>query len=183
MTLEPKTTHQIAAVRTQIDNIDEQILKLINQRAQAAQKVAELKRQLCDNADFYRPEREAQVLKRIKDLNPGPLNSETIRWIFREIMSACLALEQPLKVAFLGPAGTFTQAATLKHFGHAIDTASMATIPEVFREVESGACHYGVVPIENSSEGIISHTLDTFIRSNLNICGEVSLRIHQHLLS
>jgi chorismate mutase/prephenate dehydratase len=103
--------------------------------------------------------------------------------LFREIMSACLALEQPMRIAFLGPEGTFTQSAALKHFGHSVETVAMASIPDIFREVESGACHYGVVPVENSTEGMISHTLDMFINSGLQICGEVSLRIHHHLMS
>jgi chorismate mutase/prephenate dehydratase len=103
--------------------------------------------------------------------------------LFREIMSVCLALEQPLKVAFLGPEGTFTQTAALKHFGHAVQTHSMGSIPDIFREVEAGACHYGVVPVENSTEGVISHTLDTFLNSPLRICGEVTLRIRHNLLS
>lgn len=169
-------------IRARIDAVDGQILELFNQRAVAAQEVAEIKRSHNPEVQFYRPEREAEVLRRIKDLNTGPLNDEAVARLFREIMSACLALEQPLRIAFLGPAGTFTQAAALKHFGHAVHTVPLATIPDLFREVESGACHYGVVPVENSTEGVISHTLDMFMRSPLRICGEVALRIHQHLL-
>ena len=174
---------KLSAIRDRIDALDQQIQDLLNARAEAAQEVARIKLASDPNAEFYRPEREAEVLRRVKERNTGPLDSEEIARLFREIMSACLALEQPLKIAFLGPEGTFTQAAALKHFGHSVTTISLGAIPDVFREVESGACHYGVVPVENSTEGVISHTLDTFLNSPLSICGEVTLRIHHHLLS
>ncbi len=114
--------------------------------------------------------------------NDGPLNDEEMARLFREIMSACLALEDPVKVAFLGPEGTFTQQASLKHFGHSAVCVPMAAIDEVFREVAAGAVNYGVVPVENSTEGVVSHTLDSFLDSSLKICGEVVLRIHQHMM-
>jgi chorismate mutase/prephenate dehydratase len=114
--------------------------------------------------------------------NKGPVSNEEMARLFREIMSACLALEQPMKIAFLGPEGTFTQAAALKHFGHSVITVPLATIDEVFREVEAGSANYGVVPVENSTEGVITHTLDRMISSPLQINGEVTLRIHQHLM-
>ena len=174
---------QLATIRDRIDAIDEQIQDLINQRAAAAQEVARIKRAASDDAVFYRPEREAQVLRRVKARNQGPLDGEEMARIFREIMSACLALEQPLKVAFLGPEGTFTQAAALKHFGHSVTTVPIGSIRDIFQEVEAGNCHYGVVPVENSTEGVISHTLDMFLNSPLRICGEVALRIHHNLLS
>jgi len=174
---------ELNQLRTQIDSLDEQILKLISDRAACAQKVAEVKRAENPEAEFYRPEREAEVLKRIIELNPGPLGDEEMARLFREIMSACLALEQSLKVAYLGPEGTFTQAAVLKHFGYSVGTEPMGSITEVFREVEARACQFGVVPIENSTEGVVNHTLDCFLQSPLKICGEVELRIHQHLLS
>lgn len=177
------TELHLQTIRVQIDAIDDQILELINRRATAAKEVADLKRDLIEKNSFYRPEREAQVLRRMQAQNDGPLDNATIARLFREIMSVCLSLEQPLRIAFLGPAGTFTQAAALKHFGHAVTTAPLAAISDVFRDVESGACHYGVVPIENSTEGVITHTLDMFLRSPLRICGEVGLRIHQHLLA
>jgi chorismate mutase/prephenate dehydratase len=123
-----------------------------------------------------------EVLRLVKERNQGPLDGETMARLFREIMSACLALEQPLEVAFLGPEGTFTQAAALKHFGHAMRSVPLGSIPDVFREVESGSANFGVVPVENSTEGVISHTLDMFMRSTLRICGEVTLRIHHQLL-
>lgn len=174
---------RLGEIREQIDSIDQEILRLLNQRAEAAQEVAGIKLSHDPNAQFYRPEREAQVLRKIKERNAGPLHDETAARLFREIMSACLALEKPLEIAFLGPEGTFTQAAALKHFGHAVRTVPQGSIADVFRDVESGACHYGVVPVENSTEGVISHTLDMFMRSPLRISGEVTLRIHHHLLS
>lgn len=171
-------------LRDRIDSIDSQIQMLINERASCAQKVAEVK--LAEQGDesvvFYRPEREAQVLRRVMDRNEGPLGNEEMAKIFRQIMSSCLALEKPMRIAFLGPEGTFTQQAALKHFGKSIISAPMAAIDEVFREVESGAANYGVVPVENSTEGVVNHTLDSFRDSRLKICGEVEERIHHHLL-
>jgi chorismate mutase / prephenate dehydratase len=172
----------LGQLRGQIDGIDHQILTLISERAKCAQQVAEVK-QAEGDAVYFRPEREAQVLRNIMEKNQGPLDNEEMARLFREIMSACLALEQPVKVAFLGPEGTFTQEAALKHFGHSAVTVSMSAIDEVFREVDAGAVNYGVVPVENSTEGVINHTLDTFLDSTLNICGEVELRIHHHLLA
>jgi len=172
----------LSGMRERIDGIDGEILRLISERAACARQVAEIKNANGDT-QFYRPEREAAVLRRIKEQNPGPLEDEEIARLFREIMSACLALEQRLSVAFLGPAGTFTQAAALKHFGHSVLTLPLGDISDIFREVEAGSCHYGVVPVENSTEGVISHTLDRFMRSPLRISGEVSLRIHHHLMS
>lgn len=176
-------TGELLQLREEIDAIDEQMSKLISDRARCAQKVAEVKKGAgASVADFYRPEREAQVLRKVMENNAGPLSNEEMGRLFREIMSACLALEHPVRVAFLGPEGTFTQQAALKHFGHSAVCVSMSAIDEVFREVESGAVEYGVVPVENSSEGIVNHTLDNFFESGLKICGEVALRIHQHLL-
>lgn len=173
---------QLAQIRDRIDALDEQIQCLINARAAAAQEVANIKLASDPQAFFYRPEREAQVLRMVKARNQGPLDGEEMARLFREIMSSCLALEQPLNIAYLGPQGTFTQAAALKHFGHSVSTVPMASISDVFQEVETGLCHYGVVPVENSSEGVISHTLDMFLNSPLQICGEVTLRIHHNLL-
>ncbi|MDF2445545.1 MAG: chorismate mutase/prephenate dehydratase [Moraxellaceae bacterium] len=176
-----KTT--LDQVRQKIDTLDEQIQILINQRAQCAQQVAEIKKAEDPNATvFYRPEREAQVLQKVMARNQGPLDPEEMARLFREIMSACLALEHPMRIAFFGPAGTFTQAAALKHFGHSVQTVPLATIDEVFREVEAGAVNYGVVPVENSTEGVVTHTADSFITSTVRIIGEVQLRIHHHLL-
>jgi chorismate mutase / prephenate dehydratase len=173
--------NKLSQLREQIDAIDNQLLTLISERAGCAQQVAEVKQEAGDTT-YFRPEREAQVLRNIMEKNQGPLGNEEMARLFREIMSACLALEQPIKVAFLGPEGTFTQEAALKHFGHSAVTVSMNAIDEVFREVDAGAANYGVVPVENSTEGVINHTLDTFLDSSLLICGEVELRIHHHLL-
>jgi len=171
-------------LRDEIDRIDNEVQQLINARAKCAQQVAEAKKRIegTDDVLFYRPEREAQVLRSVMARNEGPVDDEEMARIFREIMSVCLALEQPMKIAFLGPEGTFTQSAALKHFGHSVTSVPMASIDEVFREVESGAAHYGVVPVENSTEGMVNSTLDSFMRSSLKICGEVELRIHQNLL-
>lgn len=174
---------QLSALRDRIDDIDARIGGLISERASCAQAVAEVKKASGEQqVTYYRPEREAQVLRRAMERNAGPLSDEVIARLFREIMSACLALEEPIKVAFLGPEGTFTQQASLKHFGSGAVTRPMSVIDEVFREVEAGAVNYGVVPVENSTEGVVTHTLDNFIGSNLKICGEVELRIHHHLM-
>lgn len=176
---------ELQALRVRIDALDEKILELISQRARCAQEVGHIKMASLaegEEAVFYRPEREAQVLKRIMELNKGPLDNEEMARLFREIMSTCLALEQPLKVAYLGPEGTFSQAAALKHFGQAVISKPMAAIDEIFREVAAGAVSFGVVPVENSTEGAINHTLDSFLEHDLVICGEVELRIHHHLL-
>lgn len=173
---------QLDQIRERIDALDGQIHDLLNERAEAAMEVARVKLAADPNAVFYRPEREAQVLRNIKERNQGPLDDEEVARLFREIMSACLALERPLRIAYLGPAGTFTQAAALKQFGHSVRTEPMGSISDVFQEVETEAADYGVVPVENSTEGVINHTLDMFLKSPLQICGEVSLRIHHNLL-
>ena len=176
------TDDKLGQLRDQIDGLDHKILGLISERARCAQEVAQVKTAVDPSAVFYRPEREAQVLRKIMSENDGPLNDEEMARLFREIMSACLALEEPVKVAFLGPEGTFTQQAAMKHFGHSAVTVPMSAIDDVFREVAAGAVTYGVVPVENSTEGVVSHTLDSFMDSSLKICGEVELRIHQNLL-
>lgn len=176
---------ELKALRLRIDSLDEKILELISERARCAQDVARVKMASLPEGEkpvFYRPEREAWVLKHIMERNQGPLDNEEMARLFREIMSSCLALEQPLKVAYLGPEGTFTQAAALKHFGHAVISSPMAAIDEVFREVAAGAVNFGVVPVENSTEGAVNHTLDSFLEHDMVICGEVELRIHHHLL-
>ncbi|MFZ2451790.1 MAG: prephenate dehydratase [Methylovulum miyakonense] len=172
----------LAELRERIDSIDAEILRLLNQRATCAMEVAKTKIAQGEVGTFYRPDRESLVLRRIQDLNQGPLSNETVIRFFREIMSACLALEKPLEVAFLGPEGTFTQQAAFKHFGHAVKTVPAATINEIFNAVETRLCQFGVVPVENSTEGVISHTLDRLLVSPLKICGEVEIRVHQNLL-
>ncbi len=179
-----KETQLLGKLRDKIDDIDSKLGELFSARAQCAMDVAEVKSQFSDQtqATFYRPEREAQVLRRAMERNKGPLKNEEVGRLFRELMSACLALENPINVAYLGPQGTYTQEAALKHFGQSAVTASMSSIDAVFREVASGAVQYGVVPVENSTEGVVTHTLDSFLESNVKICGEVVLRIHHHLL-
>jgi chorismate mutase/prephenate dehydratase len=173
---------KLEELRGRIDALDEQIQALINTRAEYARDVAGVKVSEGEDTQFYRPEREAAILRRVSERNTGPVPDETMVRLFREIMSACLALEKQLSVAYLGPEGTFTQAAAIKQFGHAVKTLALDSLDDVFREVEAGAADYGVVPVENSTEGVISHTLDLFQQSPLSICGEVELRIHHHLL-
>ncbi|MCC5795244.1 MAG: prephenate dehydratase [Chromatiales bacterium] len=172
----------LQGLRQRIDEVDTRIHELIAERARIAQQVAVAKGAGGGAVDYYRPEREAEVLRKVVTRNEGPLSDEEMVRLFREIMSACLAQEQPLKVGYLGPEGTFTQAAVNKHFGHSVRALPLATIDEVFHEVESGAADFGVVPIENSTEGTVNHTLDMFLNSPLKICGEVEMRIHQHLM-
>ncbi len=172
----------LSELRDKIDAIDEQILQLINQRATYAIDVAKTKIAQGEQGTFYRPDRESLVLRRIMELNQGPLPDLTAVRFFRELMSACLALEKPMDIAFLGPEGTFTQQAVFKHFGHAVKTIPVTTINEIFSAVESDNCQFGVVPVENSTEGVISHTLDRFSTSLLQICGEVEIRVHQNLM-
>ena len=179
-------------VRVDIDRIDRDIQALINRRAACAREVADIKLaeilaaraqgEPGQEVNYYRPEREAQVLQSIMQRNKGPLPAQEVAHIFREIVSACLALERPQQVAYLGPEGTFTQAAAIKHFGHAALCNSCATIDAVFAQVQSGSSDYGVVPVENSTEGMVSHTIDNFMNSPLKIAGEVELPITHHLL-
>jgi chorismate mutase/prephenate dehydratase len=167
----------LAGLRAKIDAIDEQLLRLLNERARCAQAIGHLK-----SGPIYRPEREAQVLAGVAQSNPGPLQAQHVQQIFRNIMSACLALERPLSVAFLGPEGTFSQAAAVKQFGAAATAVACASIDDVFRQVESEAADYGVVPVENSTEGAIGRSLDLMVESPLKVCGETLLRIHHNLL-
>lgn len=169
---------ELLNLRNDIDRLDEEILARLAERARNAQRIGVIKQ-----GNLYRPEREAQVLRRLADANPGPLPDVAVQRIFREIMSACLALEKPLKVAYLGPAGTFSESASRKHFGSAPNFVPMAAIDDVFRAVEAGNADYGVVPVENSTEGAVGGTLDLLLANPVRICGEVKLRIHQHLLS
>ena len=174
---------QLADVRSRIDQIDRDIQALIAERARMAHQVGKAKGKLAQAVDYYRPEREAQVLRMVVDRNEGPLSDELLVHVYREIMSACLAQQEPLKIGYLGPEGTFSQQATLKHFGRSAIGLPMASIEEVFAEVEAGNADFGVVPVENSGQGTIQVTLDMFLTSNLKICGEVELRVNQYLLS
>jgi len=170
-------------LRIQIDALDKKIQQLIGERADLATEVAKVKTATDKNSIFYRPEREAQVLRGIIERNQSLLKDKDMAHIFREIMSACLALEQGLNVAYLGPEGTFTQEAALKHFGHAVSTLDCGSIDEIFHQVEKGNADYGVVPIENSSNGVIGGTIDMLYSQNLKICGEVEIAISHQLMS
>lgn len=173
----------IESIRKRIDGVDRQLHALINQRADLARQVGISKHAQGKLVDFYRPEREAEVLRMALERNgDGPLRDEEILRLFREIMSACLAQEKPLKVAYLGPEGTYSQSAVLKHFGHSVRALALASIDEVFQEVQAGNADFGVVPVENSSEGAVNSTLDRFLTTSLQICGEVELRVHHNLM-
>ena len=166
-------TPDLATLRDRIDGIDREIQALISERARFAAQVGKAKGMLARAVDYYRPERESQVLRRVVDRNEGPLDNAVLVRVFREIMSACLAQQEPLKVGYLGPEGTHTQQAALKHFGHSVKALPLASIEEVFQEVEAGHADFGVVPVENSTQGTIQSTLDMFLPSHVRICGEV----------
>lgn len=175
---------EISAIRGQIDSVDEQLHMLINRRAELARAVGISKHASGHLVDFYRPEREAEVLRMALARNRnGALRDEEVLRLFREIMSACLAQEKPLKVAYLGPEGTYAQSAVLKHFGHSVRALSLASIDEVFQEVQAGNADFGVVPVENSTEGTVNNTLDRFLSTSLHICGEVELRVQHNLMA
>ncbi len=174
---------ELSAARSRIDAIDAQIQQLIQERAVFAQQVGKAKGPLKAAVDYYRPEREAQVLRMVIERNLGPLSAEEMVRLFREIMSSCLAQQEPLKIGFLGPEGTFSEQAVMKHFGQAARRLPLSSIEEVFQEVEAGNADFGVVPIENSGEGAVHSTLDMFFDSALKMCGEIELRVHQFLLS
>jgi chorismate mutase / prephenate dehydratase len=173
----------LSQARERIDGIDRNIQQLIAERAGWAHQVGKAKGPLKAAVEYYRPEREAQVLRMVVDRNEGPLSDEMLVRLFREIMSACLAQQEPLKVGYLGPEGTFSEQAVRKNFGHSAHGLPLANIEEVFQEVENGNADFGVVPVENSGQGTIQITLDMFLTSNLKICGEVELRVRQFLLS
>lgn len=176
-------TTSLLEIRQRIDALDTKLLELLAERAKCAETVGKIKRTAGEtDICFYRPEREAQILRRMVETNQGPLKNQHITRIYRAIISSCLGLEQCLKIAYLGPEGSYTEAAAQKHFSDGVNMLSLTTIAQVFREVEVGTVDYGVVPIENSTEGIVSHTLDLFVQSPLSICGEVQLPIHHSLL-
>ncbi|NOT16031.1 MAG: prephenate dehydratase [Methylotenera sp.] len=172
-------SEQLKQHRDQIDAIDEQVLKLVNARAKLARDIGSLK----EDGVIYRPEREAQVLRRLQANNTGPLSDEAVSNIFRSVMSNCRALEKAISIAFLGPLGTYSEEAALKQFGLGCGAVVCGSIDEVFRTIEAGQADYGVVPVENSTEGAIGLTLDLLLASPLKICGEVTLPIHHCLLS
>ena len=167
--------------REAIDVLDREILARLNERAMHAKAIGTLK--AGSGGAAYRPDREAQVLARLCDVNGGPLSDAAVIGVFRQVMSACLALEQKLRIAYLGPAGTFSHAAVGRHFGPFVDALPYATIDEIFRAAEAGQADYAVVPVENSTEGAVGRTLDLMYTTELSICGEIKLRVQQNLLS
>ncbi len=174
----PTPPADLSALREAIDALDARLLAMLNERAGYARQVGMLK-----VGQAYRPEREAQVLMRIKELTEGPLPDEVVARLFREIMSACLALERPVTVAYLGPKGTFSERAAVKHFGEGAVTLPCASIDEVYRNVESNAADFGVIPVENSTEGAVGRSLDLMPQTTLKTCGEVLVRIHHNLMA
>ncbi len=169
---------KLKALRARIDSIDDAILQLVSERASIAQQVGHAK----NGEKIYRPEREAQIVRRLRETNPGPLSGEVVERLIREIISSCRALEQATRIAYLGPAGTFSQQAVFKHFGHEAEALAEADIDACFHAVETGRADFAVVPVENSTEGAIARTLDLIVSSPLKICSEVMLPIHQALM-
>jgi len=178
--LSAPTDPELLALRNQIDALDSQLLKLLNERAHVAEQVGEIKRR--DGTPFFRPDRVAQVISKIKTANPGPLKGEHVAAIWREIMSACLALESPQRVAVLGPFGTFCEQAAIEYFGGAADLIYCANFDEVFHATASGSAQYGVVGVENMTEGVVTRSLDLFLHTPCHVVGEVSLLIRHNLL-
>jgi chorismate mutase / prephenate dehydratase len=172
---------KIDEIRLKIDQLDAHILKLMNDRAELAVKIGKLKKE--NNIRPHAPDRELEIIRKIKSRNNGPLSGEAVKRIFREIMSACLALQKPPSVAYFGPEATFTHLAAMEKFGGSAVFVPVKSIGDVFREVEKTRCDYGVVPVENSIEGMVNYTIDMFVDSDLKICGEIALLINQHLLS
>ncbi|MFZ3175292.1 MAG: prephenate dehydratase [Thiobacillus sp.] len=168
----------LKALRARIDSIDDAVLQLVSERAGIAQQVGRAK----NGEKIYRPEREAQIVRRLREANPGPLSGDTVERLIREIMSACRAVEVITRVAYLGPVGTFSQQAVYKHFGHEVEALAETDIDACFQAVETGRADFALVPVENSTEGAIGRTLDLIVESPLKICGEVMLPIHQTLM-
>ena len=171
----------LAKLRTRIDAVDRGLLKLLNERAGLAAEVAEAKRS--DGSSFYRPERERALIDKLQSLNTGPFPGDAIRPVFQEVISACLSLEEGISVAYLGPEATFTHQAVKRHFGTSATTVPCGTIDSVFKEVERGITPFGVVPVENSSEGVVNHTLDCFVDSSLKIVAEIVVDVEHCLLA
>ncbi|MGN1056548.1 MAG: prephenate dehydratase [Comamonas sp.] len=180
MSTEPQASPELLQLRNQIDTLDRQLLELVNQRAHVAEQVGEIKKK--EGSAFFRPDRVAQVIEKIKNNNPGPLKNAHVAAIWREIMSACLALEAPQRVAVLGPEGTFCEEAAVQYFGGAADLMYCSTFEEVFQATAAGSAQYGVVGVENSTEGVVNRTLDMFRSSPCHIVGEVSMLIRHNLL-
>jgi len=178
--VQPREEVQLASLRASIDALDEQLLALLARRAQLAREVGQLKAH--QETPVWRPEREATIIARLRDRNPGPLSGAAIESIWREVISACRDVERRLRIAYLGPPGTFSELALLKHFGQSVDTLPCPSIDEVFRSAESGRADFGIVPVENSSEGAVNRSLDLMLQSPLRISAEVSLAVRHNLL-
>ncbi len=179
--MDEKVKENLNKLRQEIDKIDKEIINLLKKRANIAKKIGEIKKRF--NLPTFVPEREYQIYKKIESIDTSPLSPLAVKSIFREIISACRSVEEPLKVGFLGPKGTFSELAVNKYFGSSVEKVPLSTIKEVFEEVEKDRVNYGVVPIENSIEGIVSFTADSFLESNLKICGEIYIPIALHLLT
>jgi chorismate mutase/prephenate dehydratase len=171
----------VDGLRAEIDRLDDELLALLNRRAHLVEDVARLKQ--TTGHPFYAPHRERAIIDRLQEANPGPFPTEAIRPVFQEVISACLSLERGMRIAFLGPEGTFTHQAVKRHFGTSAPALPCGSITAVFDEVERGAAEFGVVPVENSSEGVVSHTLDSFLDSPLVICAEIALTVDQCLMA
>ena len=172
---------ELDELRKEIDRVDRQIVSLLNERYNIVKEVGEWKH--AHNQPVYVPEREKMLLEKLESTNPGPMPNPTLRAIYREIMSGAIRLEEPLKVAYLGPEATYTHLAAKTRFGNSVEYVSRVSIPDVFHEVENNRCNYGVVPVENSTEGVVNHTLDLLTTSDVNVCGEIDLDIRHCLLS
>lgn len=166
-------------LRRQIDALDDELLALVNRRAGLAGRIGALKK----GAAVYRPEREAEILRRMTKTNPGPLAAERVTGVFREVISACRGLEEAIRVTYLGPEGTFSEQAVRQHFGRAVEAQPTASVDEAFRQCEEGAVQFTVVPVENSTEGVVGRTLDLLLTTPLRVCGEIELRVQQNLLA
>jgi chorismate mutase/prephenate dehydratase len=171
--------NELDKLRGEIDRLDDELVRLLNRRASLARDIGALK----NGAPAYRPEREAAVLRRVGEASAGPLSAQRVAAVFREVISACRALEEPIRVTYLGPEGTFSEQAVRKHFGAAVEALAEASVDEAFRRCESGAAQFTVVPVENSTEGAVGRTLDLLLATPLTICGEVELRVQQNLLA
>src|ERR687888_1616346 len=169
----------IEKLRRDIDAVDDKLLELINRRAALASRIGALKA----GAPAYRPERETEILRRVAEHNPGPLAAERVTAVFREVISACRGLEEAIRVTYLGPEGTFSEQAVRQHFGRAVEAMPVASVDEAFRRCEARAVQFTVVPVENSTEGVVGRTLDLLVTTPLRICGEIELRVQQNLLS
>ena len=178
-----KSDKEIEKIRDNIDDIDQKIIKLIEKRVIQAIKISKVKQKLDKNKNFYNPEREAQLLKKIFNSYEGKASKDGIIRIFREIMSLCLSLESPIKVGYLGPEGTYTHSALKRHFGSSAIDMSLPSIPKVFESVNRNECNYGIVPIENSTEGVVTSTLDMFLNHDVLIIGEVEIKVSHNVLS